>query len=81
MANVATIGRKRFQFTYLIYLNITTAADVSDSRPDSVTASPYEGNRKGSAVMMNMPKPNPMVRCTKLAPAASRIIYRIFSVI
>jgi hypothetical protein len=60
--------------TYFRYLTITTAAEVSDSRPESVTASPYEGIRKGRAVMMKMPNPKPIVRCTKLAPAASRIM-------
>lgn len=44
-----------------------------------VTASPYDGIRKGSALIMNMPNPNPTVLCTKLAPAASRIMYGMFS--
>ena len=41
---------------------------VSASRPDRVVASPYEGIRKGSMVMMKIPNPKPVVRCTKLAP-------------
>ena len=77
--NAAIIGRIRFHVTYFIYLTITAAADVRDNRPDSVTASAYEGIRKGSAVMMNMPKPKPIVLCTKLAPAARRIMYMMFS--
>jgi hypothetical protein len=74
MMNAATIGKSLFQLTYFIYFTITTVAEVSESRPESVTASPYEGIRKGSAVIMNMPNPNPIVLCTKLAPAARRII-------
>jgi hypothetical protein len=80
ITNVATIGRRRFQFTYLIYWNITTVAEVSESRPESVTASAYDGIRKGRAVIMNMPNPNPMVRCTKLAPAARRNIAMLNSI-
>ena len=72
IVNAAMIGRKRFQFTYLIYCSITTVADVNDNSPERVTASAYEGIRKGRAVMMKMPNPNPIVRCIKLAPAASR---------
>ena len=79
--NAATKGSNRFHVTNFIYFSITTVAEVSESNPESVTASPYEGIRKGSAVIMNMPNPKPMVRCTKLAPAAKRTIYRIFSVI
>ena len=42
------------------------------NRPESVVASPYVGRKNGSIVMMKMPKPNPVVRCTKLAPMLSR---------
>ena len=73
-ANEATKGKKRFQVTNLMYLIITTVADVKDSIPDNVTASAYEGIKKGSAVMMNIPNPNPIVRWTKLAPVARRNI-------
>ena len=72
--NAAIIGRSLFQVTYLTYLIITTVADVKDNRPDRVTASAYDGIRNGNAVIMNIPKPKPMVRCIKLAPAASRIM-------
>ena len=74
MTNAATIARSRFQVTYLTYLIMTIVADVNESRPESVTASAYDGIRKGRAVIMNMPNPNPMVRCMKLAPIASRNI-------
>lgn len=40
--------------------------------PDNVVASPYDGIKNGSIVMMNMPKPKPVVRCTKLAPMLNR---------
>lgn len=72
ITNAKVIGRKRFHVTYFTYFTMTNAADVSDSSPERVTASAYDGIRKGRAVMMNMPNPNPMVRCMKLAPAASR---------
>ena len=72
--NAANIGNIRFQDTYFIYLNITTIDDVNESIPESVTDSAYEGIRKGSTVIMNMPKPKPVVRWTKLAPVAKRMI-------
>ena len=75
----ATMGRSLFQFTYLMYLIMTTVAEVSESRPERVTASAYDGIRKGSTGIMNMPNPNPMVRCTKLAPAARSAMYMMFS--
>ena len=31
-----------------------------------------EGMKEGSIVMMKMPKPKPVVRCTKLAPMLNR---------
>lgn len=73
------MGSSRFQVTNFRYLTITTAAEVSDNNPDSVTASPYDGIRKGRAVIMNMPNPKPTVLCTKLAPIASRNMYMMFS--
>ena len=79
ITNAATMGKRRFQFTNFRYLNITIVAEVSDKRPERVTASPYEGIRKGSTVIMNMPNPKPIVLCTKLAPAARKMIYRMFS--
>jgi hypothetical protein len=68
------MGKRRFHVIYFRYLNIATEDDVSARRPERVTASPYDGMRKGSAVIMNMPNPNPMVLWMKLAPAASRNI-------
>ena len=46
------------------------------SRPDRVVASPYDGIRKGSTVMMKIPKPKPVVLSTKLAPTANNAISR-----
>ena len=77
--NAPTIGRSLFHVTNLRYFTITTVAEVNDNSPDRVTASPYEGIRKGSAVMMNMPNPNPIVLWTKLAPAANSIMYSMLS--
>ena len=42
------------------------------NNPDNVVASPYVGRKNGSIVMMKMPKPKPVVRCTKLAPMLNR---------
>ena len=48
-------------------MRIDTASDVERARrPDNVVASPYEGTRKGSTVIMKMPNPKPVTRCTKL---------------
>ena len=80
IANAARICRRRFQFTCLTYWIITTVEDVSESRPERVTASAYEGIKNGSAVMMNIPNPKPMVLCMKLAPAASRNISMLNSI-
>ena len=40
--------------------------------PERVVASPYVGRKNGSIVIMKMPKPKPVVRCTKLAPMLNR---------
>ena len=45
-----------------------TADVVIANRPESVVASPYVGRKNGSIVIIKMPKPKPVVRCTKLAP-------------
>ena len=79
--NAAVTGRSRLQLTYFIYLTITTVAEVSESNPERVTASAYDGIRNGSAVIMNMPKPKPIVRCTKLAPIARRNMAMLNSII
>ena len=49
-----------------------TAEVVIARSPESVVASPYVGIKNGSIVIMKMPKPKPVVRCTKLAPMLSR---------
>ena len=51
-----------------------TAEVVIASSPESVVASPYVGRKKGNIVIMKMPKPKPVVRCTKLAPMLRRNI-------
>ena len=78
MMNVRRIGRSLFQVIYLLILKLIIADVVNARRPESVVASPYEGIRKGSIVIMNMP--NPVVLWTKLAPKVRRNISRIFSI-
>lgn len=78
--NAPIIGKRRFHVTYLTYCNITTVAEVRERSPERVTASAYDGIRKGRAVIMNIPKPKPIVRCTKLAPIARRNIGRLNSI-
>ena len=51
-----------------------TAEVVIASSPESVVASPYVSRKKGNIVIMKMPKPKPVVRCTKLAPMLRRNI-------
>lgn len=45
---------------------------VIASSPDNVVASPYEGKRYGSIVIINIPKPKPVVRWMKLARMLSK---------
>ena len=70
--NVSRIRHSRFQVTYRRSRHTMAAEVVIASSPDSVVASPYDGRKNGSMVMMKMPNPNPVVRCTKLAPMHSR---------
>jgi hypothetical protein len=42
--------------------------------PDNVVASPYDGNRSGSAVMMKIPNPKPVVLWIKLAKMLNKKI-------
>ena len=49
-----------------------TAEVVMARSPERVVASPYVGRKNGSIVIMKMPKPKPVVRCTKLAPMLNR---------
>ena len=51
-----------------------TAEVVMARSHESVVASPYVGRKNGSIVMMKMPKPKPVVRCTKLAPMLNKNI-------
>ena len=69
---VSSIGHIRCQVTYLLSRQTMTAEVVMARMPDKVVASPYVGMKYGSIVMMKMPKPKPVVRCTKLAPMLSR---------
>ncbi len=64
--NVSSIGQSRFQVTYSLSRHTMTAEVVMARSPESVVASPYVGRKNGSIVMMKMPKPKPVVRCTKL---------------
>ena len=69
---VSSIGQSRHQATYSRMRQTMTADVVIANRPESVVASPYVGRKNGNIVMMKMPKPKPVVRCTKLAPMLSR---------
>ena len=69
---VSNIGHIRCQVTNLLSRQTMTAEVVMARMPDRVVASPYVGMKYGSIVMMKMPKPKPVVRCTKLAPMLSR---------
>ena len=68
----SSIGQSRCQVTYLRNRQTMTAEVVIANRPESVVASPYVGRKNGSIVIIKMPKPKPVVRCTKLAPILSR---------
>ena len=74
--NVISIGQSRFQVIKLRSFQTMTAEVVMANSPDSVVASPYVGRKNGSIVIMKMPKPKPVVRCTKLAPILSRNMKR-----
>ena len=80
MMNVMRMGNRRFHVIYFLILMLIMADVVRARRPERVVASPYEGIKKGSKVIMKMPKPNPVVLCTKLAPTASRNISKMFSI-
>lgn len=78
--NIESIGMSLFQVMNRLYFIEAINDVVSANNPDNAVASPYDGIRNGSNVIMKMPNPNPVVLCTKLAPTASRNICRIFSV-
>lgn len=77
---VTSMGMSLFHVMNLLILNDMMAEVVSARSPDSVVASAYEGIRNGRIVIMNIPKPNPVALCTKLAPTVSRNISMIFSI-
>ena len=55
-------------------MNTITYKDcVAANNPDNVVASPYDGHKNGSIVIINTPNPNPHTRCTNAAPALSSI--------
>ena len=72
MIKVSSIGHNRFQVMKLRSFQTMTDEVVIANRPECVVASPYVGRKNGSIVMIKMPKPKPVVRCTKLAPMLSR---------
>ena len=76
MMNVSSIGHNRFQVMKPRSFQTMTAEVVMANRPESVVASPYVGRKNGSIVIIKMPKPKPVVRCTKLAPMLSRNMKR-----
>lgn len=78
--NAARIGHMLFQFTNFLNLMAIIAEVVIANRPDKAVASPYEGIRNGRNVMMKMPKPNPVVLCTKLAPIVRNKMYMMSSI-
>jgi hypothetical protein len=74
------MGTSLFQVMYFQYLQAPITDVANANIPDSAVASPYDGIRKGSNVIMKMPNPNPVVLCTKLAPTARRNICSKFSI-
>lgn len=50
-------------------------------RPVSAVASAYDGIRKGSIVIMNMPKPKPVVRWMKPAMILRRNMERMVAIV
>jgi hypothetical protein len=80
MMKVVSIGIILLHEMYSLIFQTIIADVLSASSPERVVASPYEGIRKGSMVIMNMPNPNPVVLCTKLAPMVRRNISRRLSI-
>ena len=71
---VSRIGTSLFHvMNFLILMHMSMEVVMARS-PERVVASPYDGIRKGSIVIMKIPKPKPVVRCTKLAPIVRRNI-------
>ena len=75
--NVSRIGMSLLHvMNFLILMHMSVEVVIARS-PESVVASPYDGIRNGSMVIMKIPKPKPVVRCTKLAPIVRRNISMI----
>ena len=71
--NVARIGSSWRQAISRRYFTVRMSDVTEASSPDSVVASPYDGIIHGSTVMMNIPNPNPVVRCTNAAPMVNNM--------
>ena len=56
------------------HMRMHTDSEVTEANmPERAVASPEEGIKAVSHVIMKMPNPNPVTRCTKLAPMQSTI--------
>jgi hypothetical protein len=77
MMNVSRIGMSLLHVMNFLILTHMSVEVVMARSPESVVASPYDGIRNGSMVIMKIPKPKPVVRCTKLAPIVRRNISMI----
>lgn len=78
--NIERMGMSLFHVIILRYFHAAIRDVVKASRPERAVASPYDGIRNGSIVIMNIPNPKPVVLCTKLAPKASRNISTMLSI-
>ena len=76
---VSRMGISLFHVMNFRMRKVMMAEVVSARSPDKVVASAYDGIRKGRRVIMNIPKPKPVVLWTKLAPTAKRNISIMFS--
>ena len=80
MMNVSRIGMSLLHvMNFLILMHMSVEVVMARS-PERVVASPYDGIRNGSMVIMKIPKPKPVVRCTKLAPIVRRNISNTCSI-
>lgn len=77
---VSRIGTSLFHvMNFLILMHMSMEVVMARS-PERVVASPYDGIRNGSIVIMKIPKPKPVVRWTKLAPMVRMKISIIWSI-
>ena len=81
MTKVVSIGMSLFQQMCRLILTATKSDCIRANIPDRAVASPYDGISCGSMVIMNIPKPNPLTLCTKLAPMQNRTSIRIVVVV